>query len=101
MELKQAQDMSFKIIEDWNNKHNKKHDKTTVFLHLVEEVGEVAKELNHFNSNWRGNPDKEKLAEEIADVLDKIFILAKDYDIDLEQAFINKNIKLRKRFDLD
>ena len=100
MEIKEAQLMSFNIIEDWNNKHNKKHDKNTVFPHLIEEVGEVARELNHFNNNWRSEPNKEKLAEELADVLDKLFILATDYDIDLEQSFIDKNKKLRERFNL-
>ena len=95
------QKMSYKIIEDWNIKHNRVHNKETVFYHLVEEVGELAKELNHFNDNWRAEPNKEKLGDEMADVLDKIFILAKDNEVDLEKAFIKKIKELRERFRLD
>ena len=69
MEIEEAQKMSFKIIEDYNKKHNMEHNKETVFPHLVEEVGELARELNHFTNNWRQKPDMEKVAEEMADVL--------------------------------
>lgn len=100
MEMKEMQKMSYKIIEEWNIKHKKKHNPLTVFPHLIEEVGEMAKELNHHIDNWRAEPDKEKLEEEMADVLDQLFILATDYNIDLEQAFIKKNKKDRARFDL-
>jgi NTP pyrophosphatase (non-canonical NTP hydrolase) len=101
MEIKEMQKMSYKIIEDWNKKHNKTHNSKTTFTHLVEEVGELARELNHYQDNWRSEPNKEKLAEEIADVLDQLFILATDFKVDIEKAFTNKIKKLRKRFELD
>jgi len=101
MEIKEAQKQSWKLIEDWSNKNNKEHDARTVFPHLVEEVGEVARELNHQLNNWRDEPNKDKLAEEMADVLDKLFLLATDNKIDLEEAFIKKNKLLRQRFELN
>ena len=101
MEIKEAQKQSFKIIEDWCKKNSKKHNPSTVFPHLVEEVGEVARELNHHINNWREEPNKDNLAKEMADVLDKLFILATDNEIDLEEAFVQKNKLLRERFELD
>lgn len=101
MEIKEAQKESWKIIEDSCKKNNKKHEPRTVFPHLVEEVGEVARELNHHISNWREEPNKDKLAEEMADVLDKLFILATDNEINLEEAFTKKIKLLRQRFELD
>ncbi len=101
MKIEEAQKQSYKIIEDWCKKHNKEHDKNTVFPHLVEEVGEVARELNHHINNWREEPNKDKLAEELADLLDKIFVLATDNEIDLQEAFTQKITLLRKRFELD
>jgi NTP pyrophosphatase (non-canonical NTP hydrolase) len=101
MKIEEAQKESYKIIEDWCKKNNKEHDKSTVFPHLVEEVGEAARELNHHMNNWRKEPNKDKLAEELADIMDKVFILATDYGIDVQEAFKNKIISLRKRFELD
>jgi NTP pyrophosphatase (non-canonical NTP hydrolase) len=101
MDIKEAQKQSYQIIEDWCKKNNRKHNSETVFLHLVEEVGELSREINHKKSNWRQDFDKKRLEEELADVLDKVFILAIDYGVDLEQAFSDKIKKLRKRFKLD
>lgn len=95
------QKMSYKIIEDWNTKHNRVHNPKTTFHHLVEEIGEMAKELNHFIDNWRAEPNKEKLAEEMADVLNQLFIITTDYDIDLDEAFAKKIKELRIRYQLD
>ena len=101
MKINQAQKDSYKIIEEYNEKNNLKHNKATVFPHLIEEVGELSRELNHGINNWREDFDKEKLGEEMADVLCQIFNLATDYNINLEKAFKNKIKKLRKRFELD
>jgi NTP pyrophosphatase (non-canonical NTP hydrolase) len=101
MEIKEAQKQSWRIIEDWCKKNNKEHEPKTVFPHLVEEVGEVARELNHHIDNWKEEPNKDNLAKEMADVLDKLFILATDNEIDLEEAFVQKNKLLRERFELD
>ena len=101
MELKELQKMSYAIIEDYNKKHGLKHHPETVFPHLVEEVGELARELNHCIDNWRGQCDKERVAEEMADVIDQVFNLATDHNIDLEAAFLKKMKHYRQRFELD
>ena len=60
MEIKEMQELAWKIIEDYNKKNESQHDKRTVFPHLIEEVGEFAREYNHSLNNWRSEFDKEK-----------------------------------------
>jgi len=95
------QKKAFAIIEDYNKKHGLKHDKGTVFYHLVEEIGELSRELYHEKNNWRAEFDKEKFAEELVDVLIQTLNLATDYEVDIEDAFKKKIEKLRQRFNLD
>lgn len=99
--IKEMQKQAYSIIEKWNIKHDKIHDKNTVFPHLIEEVGEVAREYNHFINNWRQEPDKEKLSEELTDVLIQLLDFSKDFDINLEEGFRKKIEKLKQRFELD
>ncbi|MFA4960302.1 MAG: MazG nucleotide pyrophosphohydrolase domain-containing protein [Candidatus Pacearchaeota archaeon] len=99
--IKQMQTEAYSIIEKWNKKNNRIHDKKTIFPHLVEEVGELAREYNHFIDNWRHDGDKEKLSEELVDVLIQIFDFATDFDIDLESTFKKKIQKLKERFGLE
>ena len=101
MEMKELQKMSIRIIDDYNKKHGLDHNGKTVFPHLIEEVGELAREINHHIDNWREEPNHEHLAEEMADVLDQLFVLARDYEVDLEEAFLKKIEKLKKRFELE
>ncbi|KKT61326.1 MAG: hypothetical protein UW55_C0033G0007 [Candidatus Giovannonibacteria bacterium GW2011_GWA2_44_26] len=62
-----------------------------MMLGVTEETGEVAKEVALFEKtgnkvNWKRLPDKELLAEEIAQLLVNIFSLASHYDINIEEA---------------
>lgn len=102
MDIKDIEKEAYKIVDEYNKKHNIKHNKDTVFHHLIEEIGEVARHIHNEKNNWRKeNFDKEKLGEELADVLAQIIYLSRDYEIDLEQAFIRKVKKLRERFELN
>jgi len=65
---------------------------TRIFTLLNEEIGEVAKELKR---TWSPNYDsfsKENLKEELADVLVCLLALANQFEINLEQALIDKLI---------
>jgi len=96
------QKMFLKITEDYDKKHQLEHHKETVFHHLVEEVGELGREISKETNDWRGEGfDRGKLEEELIDVLEQVFVLADDYDIDLEEVAKKKVEKLRKRFELD
>ena len=101
MKIKEAQEKAWKIVEDYNKKHNLKHNKDTAFLHLIEEVGEVARELYNEKNNWRREFNKEKFSKEVIDVIYQALILATDYDIDVEKVLEEKMQEFRTRFELD
>jgi len=100
MEIEEIRKKAYAIIEDYNKKNNITHNKDTVFPHLVEEIGELARELGHERSNWRAEFNKEKFAEELIDVLMQIMNLATDYNINIEETFNKKIQKLRERYQL-
>lgn len=101
MEIKEMQKLAYAIIEDYNKKHNETHNPNTVFPHVVEELGELARELNHSYCSWREDFDKERFSKELIDVICQLLILAKDYDVDVEETFKKKIKELRLRFKLD
>jgi NTP pyrophosphatase (non-canonical NTP hydrolase) len=102
MDLKEIQKEAYKIVDEYNQKHNLEYDKETVFFHLIEEIGELARHIHNEKNKWRKEEfDKEKLGEEIIDVLAQLLYLSRDYGIDLEQTFIKKVKKTRKKYGLD
>ena len=65
-------------------------DPIRIFTLLNEEIGEVVKELKR---TWSPNYDafsKQNLKEELADVLVCLLALANQFEINLEQALIDK-----------
>ena len=96
------QEEAYKIINEYNKKHHLKHNKDTVFHHLIEEIGELARHIHNEKNNWRGEKfRKEGLAEEIVDCLIQLLMLAKDYEIDIDKTFNKKINSLKKRFELN
>ncbi|MBC7707639.1 pyrophosphohydrolase [Polaromonas sp.] len=76
-------------------------DKETVpevFTLLVEEVGELAKAIRKTNGQKvDATSQHHEVAEEAADVFWLLIDLCNRLDIDLQQAFINKELKNAKR----
>lgn len=75
-----------------------KNSPTQLFLLLTEEIGEVAKAIrNHIHLHTQKKQDKEKtkaeLASELADVLNYLLDISNHFEIDLAQAFRDKNIE--------
>ncbi len=66
---------------------------------LVEEVGELARLVNHRFGTKPKKPDEseQELAEELADVLFVILCMANEQGIDLDQAFDGVMAKYRAR----
>ncbi|MFO7893489.1 MAG: nucleotide pyrophosphohydrolase [Longimicrobiales bacterium] len=60
----------------------------SILARLTEEVGELARELNHRYGSKPKKPDELEadLAEEIADILFVVITLANSHDIDLGEA---------------
>lgn len=79
-----------KMVDRWVNQYKVGYFKPLEILaRLVEEVGEVARELNH-----RFGPKKKKstedtadLGEEVADVIFTLICLANSLNIDLDKSF--------------
>jgi NTP pyrophosphatase (non-canonical NTP hydrolase) len=66
---------------------------------LVEEVGELSRELNHRYGHKPKKPDEvdQDLALELADILFVLVVLANQHDIDLSVAFERVLQKYRER----
>lgn len=66
---------------------------------LAEEVGELARELNHLHGKKTRKPDEAPgdVALELADILFVVVVLANQMDIDLEEALARTLEKYRVR----
>ena len=57
---------------------------------LSEEIGEIASALKRLWSKNYGEFDRDQLQEEIADVFVLLAALATEFDIDIEEAVVDK-----------
>ena len=96
MELKEAQarvDAWISQFEEgyWPPMHN--------LARLMEEVGELARELNHLYGSKPKRPDEpgQDLAIELADVLFVLLVIANEQKIDMDEALIRVLEKYRAR----
>jgi NTP pyrophosphatase (non-canonical NTP hydrolase) len=66
---------------------------------LMEEVGELSRELNHRHGHKPRKPSEpeQDLALELADILFVLIVLANQHDIDLAHAFARTMQKYRER----
>jgi len=95
MEVKKFQMKIKNLMAEWDKLKGKKYTKETAFYHLVEEVGELAKEL----VNEKRNPkkyNKEKLIDAIGDILIYTVLLASLYKVDIEKLILNIIEQVRK-----
>lgn len=63
-----------------------------IMLAITEEVGEVAQEVALLErigtkAGWQKEPSKERLSNEISDLINCIFTLANHYDINIEERY--------------
>ena len=99
MNIKKAQDLVYKHLV----KIGYTKSETTpshAFLHLIEEVGEVSRILLHQETKrgeFANATDPGVIEDEVADIFWQTLKLASYLKIDLEQAFINKLEKNRKK----
>jgi len=101
MDLKEAQKECSMRLAQINKKLSIEHEPDRMFLSLVEEVGEVARELSKKQKEFRGRFDKEKLGNELSDIISRALVIAEDNEIDMEQAFGKKLDQIKQRFELD
>ncbi|MHA1233785.1 MAG: nucleotide pyrophosphohydrolase [Promethearchaeota archaeon] len=93
-----------KKIDDWIAHHGGYWPPLSMLSAIVEEIGELAKEINHLEGFKPKKSDKttSNLGEELADVTFAIICLANSYKIDISdelEAVIKKyTIRDSKRF---
>ena len=87
------------IVKKIDKKYNIERDLQLSFTQFMEEIGELAKEIN--KPRLRNKEiDKINLEGEFADVLLQLFILADMTGVDLEKALLEKAEIIKKRHDL-
>lgn len=87
------------LVFEIDKKYKVKRDVSLTFIQLLEEVGELAKEINKpvlRNSEM----DRENLKGEFADVFLQFITLAELLDVDLKESLDGKVEILKKRHDL-
>jgi NTP pyrophosphatase (non-canonical NTP hydrolase) len=89
MEINEFKKQVFKNnVEIGKLPNRKAHTKQSAMIHLIEETGEVAKQIT--NEYHRPEKfDKENLGEELADVMMFIALLSELYDINISKEMEN------------
>ncbi|TMC17332.1 MAG: nucleotide pyrophosphohydrolase [Chloroflexi bacterium] len=84
------------IREEWQNHY---WAPLSSLARLTEEVGELAREINHHHGEKpkKANEDQGSIAGELGDILYVVTCLANSLDIDLDTAFDQVMAKYRKR----
>ncbi|MBS3080598.1 hypothetical protein J4221_03940 [Candidatus Pacearchaeota archaeon] len=82
-------DQIIKINEGLNKKYQNGNEPFQIATRLLEECGELAKEINHFENTGSkikkyGEPNKKKLAKEIQDVIRSALQICSYYNIGFE-----------------
>lgn len=94
-----------KIAHEFDNERGwNKMGASNVFIHLIEELGEIARHIN-FEEGYKKvdfgnspNITKQELQRELAQAFKLLLQLANYYKVDLEKAFVNEMKIMEKRF---
>ncbi|MDH3271019.1 MAG: nucleotide pyrophosphohydrolase [Gemmatimonadota bacterium] len=96
MEIKEAQER----VDDWISRFEEGYwPPLTNLARLIEEVGELAREMNHRFGHKPKKADEadQDLAIELADILFVILVIANEQEIDLDEALERVLKKYRVR----
>jgi len=96
MELREAQER----VDAWISQFEEGYwPPLTNLARLIEEVGELAREMNHRFGHKHKKQDEppQELALELADVLFVLLVIANEQGIDLDRALQNVLEKYRRR----
>ena len=96
MEIRDAQ----RKVDEWISQFEEGYwPPLTNLARLIEEVGELARELNHrFGSKIKKSEEpNQELALELADVLFVLIVIANEQGIDLDEALQSVLAKYRER----
>jgi NTP pyrophosphatase (non-canonical NTP hydrolase) len=99
METAELQKRAVEIVDILDKKFSVKRDAQLNLAQLVEEIGELAKDINLKRLRHK-DPDRENLEGEFADVFLQLSKQADIAGIDLEKAVLGKTEELKKRHGL-
>ena len=100
METIELQKRIMDLIYKMDEKYNCTHDSESTFNHIIEEIGELAKELN--KPKIRNEQIiKQELSNEIADVIILLIHLATINDINIEESVLYKMNELKQRNNIE
>jgi NTP pyrophosphatase (non-canonical NTP hydrolase) len=99
MEIKKFQEDVLKVFSEMDKMPNRqKHTKQSALIHLVEEIGEVARQVtNEFHRPEKFDIDN--FGKEIGDTLMFIVVLAHLYDIDLSKEMQDGIRRVKTKID--
>ncbi len=95
MTIKQYQKLSTRIINQLDKKYKLNRNEQLTLSQLLEELGELATEINLKNLRHK-KAKKKDLEQEFADVFILLGQLAHSFNIDLEKAISDKIKTLQK-----
>ena len=97
MEINKFKEQVLKTFSEMDKLPNrKKHTKQSAVIHLVEEIGEIAKQVtNEYHRPEKFN--KENLGEELADVMMFIVLLSEIYEINISKEMENSIKKVENK----
>lgn len=99
MQIKEFQKGILEVFREMDKLPNRtEHTKQSAMIHLMEEVGEIARHL----TNEYHRPEKfkkEELGSELADTLMFIVVLAKLYEINLSKEMEESIERVKKKIE--
>jgi len=97
MDIKQFQKEILEVFSQMDKMPNRReHTKQSALIHLMEEVGEIARQVTsevHRPEKF----DKENLGTELADTLIFMVVLAKLYDVDLSKEMQESISRVKRK----
>lgn len=97
--MKEIQKLAVEIVDQVDRKYKLKRDNQLSISQLIEELGELAREINSKKLRHK-TPRKEALEDEFADVFLQLAKLADLSRVDLKKAVLDKIEILKKRHNL-
>ena len=96
MEVKEFQKKIIEYVRKWDEKRGEISDEKTTFAHLVEEVGELARQ--YVNKEIRKDQyDEKEIEDAIFDILVQLIRLADLRNIDMEKLVLDSMKENEKR----
>ena len=97
MHIEKFQKAILEVFNEMDKLPNRtEHTKQSALIHLVEEIGEIARHLtNEYHRPEKFN--KEELGSELADALMFIVVLAKFYNVDLSKKMTESIGRVKRK----